>query len=58
MSWFPFFTSVTARVSDFCGNLFRRHVSPSEIDSMPYSQLRYWNEWVKAIDKSSPSIGL
>lgn len=33
------------------GNLFYRRVSPSEIESMTFARLRYWNQWHELIAK-------
>lgn len=40
-----FFISVTGDVHRYLGNLFFRGASPSELMSMPFRELKYWNEW-------------
>ena len=39
-----FFVSVE-QVNQWMGNLFYRKVLPSEILSMSYQDLKYWNSW-------------
>jgi hypothetical protein len=34
------------------GNLFYRGATPMEIESMTFSQLRYWNRWHEVIAKA------
>ena len=42
---------MTSRVHQWSGNLFFRGVAPSEIASMGYDELRYWNNWHEIIAK-------
>lgn len=51
MSRFPFFTSVVPRVIEFCGTLFRRRVSPQEINAMSYSDMRFWGKLAESFLK-------
>ena len=46
-----FFTSVVGHIDQWAGNLFYRGIQPSEIDQMPYGELKYWNEWHELIAK-------
>lgn len=34
------------------GDLFYERVSPLEIESMKYCQLRYWDKWHKLFEKT------
>jgi len=34
------------------GNLFSRGVAPTEIESMTYARLKYWNKWHELMSKA------
>lgn len=38
-------------IHQWAGNLFFRGVAPSEISSMEYHDLKYWNGWHELISK-------
>jgi hypothetical protein len=48
---------VTSRVHQWSGNLFFRGVAPSEITSMEYHDLKYWNEWHELIAQANKDAG-
>jgi len=39
-------------VEEMIGNLFYHGVAPSEIRMMGWTEMRYWNRWVKLINKA------
>jgi hypothetical protein len=38
------------------GNLFAYKVSPLEIEAMDFQQIKYWSDWVDAINKEKNRI--
>lgn len=43
--------SIMDRVHQMMGNLFYRRVAPSEIKSMGYKEMKYWNDWHELMAK-------
>jgi hypothetical protein len=38
------------------GGLFYRNISPTEIENMPYSRLKYWYKWHKVLTEEENRI--
>lgn len=52
-----FFASLAIpKIHQMAGNLFYRKVAPSEINGMSYSEMKYWNEWHKLIEKEEAKV--
>ena len=56
MFGFHFFTSVIPRLDQMLGNLFYRGVQPHRLNEMFFSELKYWNEWHKVIEKKEAEL--
>jgi len=52
-----FFERIADRVNQMMGNLFYRKVPPSEILSMGYKDMTYWNEWHKLMEDAEKPKG-
>lgn len=50
-----FFASIS-RIDQWAGNLFARGVSPLEIESMRYDQLKYWNGWNEKMREAEQKV--